>query len=181
MRVFIDFEASSLGKKSFPIEVAWVFEDGTSKSMLIQPIVEWRDWSPEAEALHGISRDLLEREGVPAATVAHQMMSDLIGHDLFASAPSWDGKWLSTLLRGGGLPRHALRLSRTDEMFLRAARDILGDTVSDDSIADLIAGVIATTEPVSATHRALPDAGLELQRFHLVREEATKRAALASA
>ncbi len=30
---FIDFEASSLGKKSFPIEVAWVVETGEKRAI----------------------------------------------------------------------------------------------------------------------------------------------------
>jgi hypothetical protein len=50
MLAFLDFEASSLGKKSYPIEVAWVFEDGTSESHLIKPAPEWTDWDPAAQA-----------------------------------------------------------------------------------------------------------------------------------
>jgi hypothetical protein len=53
MIVFLDFEASSLNKKSFPIEVAWVFQDGRSRSYLIRPAPEWIDWSDEAEEVHG--------------------------------------------------------------------------------------------------------------------------------
>ena len=34
---FIDFEASSLTVKSYPIEVAWNLEDGTIESHLISP------------------------------------------------------------------------------------------------------------------------------------------------
>ena len=37
MLVFLDFEASSLGKRSYPIEVGWVFEDGRSEAHLIRP------------------------------------------------------------------------------------------------------------------------------------------------
>lgn len=172
MRVFLDFEASSLGKKSFPIEVAWIFEDGQSKSILVRPLPEWSDWSAEAESLHGISRERLETEGVSPETVAHQMLGALSGHELFASAPSWDGKWLSTLLRGGGLPRHALRLSRSDEMFVRVAKDILGTRYPDDRATELVAEIIRTTVHAVPVHRALPDAGLELERYSRVLREA---------
>jgi len=172
MRVFLDFEASSLGKKSFPIEVAWVFEDGRSKSMLIRPLPEWTDWSLEAESLHGLSRVQLEREGTPPAEVAQQMVDLLSGHTLLASAPSWDGKWMSTLLRGGGLPRHALRLARSDEAFVAAAREILGVTVSEECIAMLVNQVIQATTHALPVHRALADAGLELERFNKVRQTA---------
>ena len=37
MLVFLDFEASSLAKRGYPIEVAWVFEDGRAESHLIRP------------------------------------------------------------------------------------------------------------------------------------------------
>jgi hypothetical protein len=39
MRTFLDFEASSLSDESYPVEVAWVFEDGHAESHLIRPAV----------------------------------------------------------------------------------------------------------------------------------------------
>ncbi len=99
MLVFLDFEASSLGKRSYPIEVGWVFEDGRSEAHLIRPAPEWTDWDAQAEAVQHIPRDLLLREGAPHDVVAQRMIEALEGHDLLASAPSWDGKWLSALLR----------------------------------------------------------------------------------
>jgi hypothetical protein len=62
--VFIDFEASSLSKRSYPGEIAWVFEDARSPSFCIKPAQGWTDWSTEAEALHGIFRQQLESYGV---------------------------------------------------------------------------------------------------------------------
>jgi hypothetical protein len=100
--VFLDFEASSLAKRGYPIEVAWVFEDGTSKSHLIHPAPGWDDWDEEAEAIHGIARETLMRDGTPHGVVARRMVGQLTDHDLLASAPSWDGKWLSALLRSAG-------------------------------------------------------------------------------
>ena len=37
MLAFVDFEASSLAKDSYPVEVAWVFEDGACEGHLIRP------------------------------------------------------------------------------------------------------------------------------------------------
>ena len=37
MLVFLDFESSSLGKRSYPIEVAWVFANGRLESHLTLP------------------------------------------------------------------------------------------------------------------------------------------------
>ena len=102
LAVFLDFEASSLSRKGFPIEVAWVFETGEEEAHLIRPADDWTDWAASAEAVHRIPRDLLEREGTPAAEVARRALEALSGHRLYASAPSWDGKWLSRLLRAGG-------------------------------------------------------------------------------
>jgi hypothetical protein len=112
MLVFLDFEASSLAKRSYPIEVAWVFADGRSESHLILPAPDWTDWDAEAEAIHGIDRSTLLLDGTPHRVVANRMMEVVAGHDLLVSAPSWDGKWLSALLRAAGLPRHSLRLRR---------------------------------------------------------------------
>jgi hypothetical protein len=182
MIVFLDFEASSLRKKSYPIEVAWVFEDGRSTSRLIRPTPEWTDWSYEAEKIHGITKGVLTSKGASVQDVADEMLQDLTGHALYASAPSWDGKWLSTLLRGAGLPRHALRLAKSDEAFAQVARQVLGEAISDKEIRTLVQDVIKGTEPpVAPAHRALPDAELELKRYRTVASIAAKRAATSSA
>ncbi len=173
MIVFVDFEASSLSKQSFPLEVGWVFEDERSVSFLIHPAPDWTDWSDEAEAIHGISREKLQSDGASVETVARTMVETLSGHDLFASAPSWDGKWLSVLLRAGGFPRHALRLKNSDEAFLQAAREILGDTQTEEQIAKLVADVVSRNAPSVPAHRALPDAKLELRRLLRIRELST--------
>lgn len=115
MNVFLDFEASSLSKHSYPIEIAWVFEDGRSRSFLITPLANWTDWSPDAQSIHGITREMLALKGTSISFVVDEMMRDLEGHVLHASSPSWDGKWLSVLLRAAGRPRHALRLRKSDD------------------------------------------------------------------
>jgi len=123
--VFLDFEASSLGRHGFPIEVGWAAEDGTEMGTLIRPAPGWEEWSDEAERIHGIALDRLRREGMPHETVAKRIVEVLAGQELYASAPSWDGHWLSLLLRASGLPRHALRLRDTEEVQRKAASDIL--------------------------------------------------------
>lgn len=105
MIVFLDFEASGLGKRGFPIEVGWVAEEGMEEGHLIRPAPGWDEWDAQAEQIHGITRDRLLREGTPHDVVARRMIDVLSGHHLFASAPSWDGQWLSKLLRAAKLPR----------------------------------------------------------------------------
>lgn len=97
MNVFLDFEASSLSDRSYPIEVAWVFEDGQCESYLIAPAPAWSEWDPDAERIHGIARETLVQEGTAHEFVAARMVEALSGHALFASAPSWDGKWMSAV------------------------------------------------------------------------------------
>ncbi|EJB06776.1 hypothetical protein Rleg9DRAFT_5735 [Rhizobium leguminosarum bv. trifolii WSM597] len=176
MIVFLDFEASSLGKHSYPVEIAWVFEDGRSRSLLIRPAANWTDWSSDAERIHGISREQLARQGVSVAFVVKEMMMALSGHDLYASSPSWDGKWLSVLLRAGGIPRHALRVRKSDDLFIEVAKAIFEEAgMADTDVPALVDDVIAQSEPATSAHRALPDSLLELERFRLVREAAKMR------
>ncbi|MBP1884534.1 transcriptional regulator [Sinorhizobium mexicanum] len=177
MIVFLDFEASSLAKASFPVEVAWVFENGDARTSLIRPAPGWDDWSTEAEAVHGISRSRLDTEGASVDVIAAEMTESLSGHQLYASAPSWDGKWLSVLLRAAGYPRHALRLGVSGDAFTDAARAVLGHDAAETVVAEIVSAVTARTEPATRPHRALPDAMLELKRWRLIRQEA---AALAS-
>lgn len=170
MLVFLDFEASSLGRDSYPIEVGWVFEDGTEEGWLIRPAPDWTDWAADAEAVHGIGRARLLAEGEDHAVVARRMMERLTGHDLLASAPSWDGKWLSVLLRGAGLPRHALRLRDTEEAQVEAALPALG---SREAALDTLqlARLRLADEPVA--HRAVEDARREWRLWCEMRSVAT--------
>jgi DNA polymerase III epsilon subunit-like protein len=96
----IDFEASCLPDygQSFPIEVALATVDGGSYQWLIRPAPEWQfwDWSPEAEALHGISREQLDREGLPHAQVLAELAQAAQGCEVYADA-DLDAFWLETL------------------------------------------------------------------------------------
>jgi hypothetical protein len=165
MRVFLDFEASSLADDSYPIEVGWVFEDGRTQTHLIKPAPDWTDWDASAQALHGISRAQLEAEGTPHDTVAHRLLDALGEHAVYASAPSWDGKWLSVLLRGAGRPRHAMRLKDSDEAHREAAHETLAPAIATGQLEAAIAEVIerARREATAGepTHRALEDAKRE--------------------
>ncbi|MBP0492821.1 3'-5' exonuclease [Pararoseomonas indoligenes] len=167
MIVFLDFEASGLGKHGFPIEVGWAAEDGTEEKHLIRPAPGWEEWEESAETIHGISRDRLEREGEPHDAVAKRMVEVLTGHDLYASAPSWDGQWLSRLLRAAGQPRHALRLRDTEEARQVAALSAMrqaGLNPAEHSglLVSLLGTLTREAEDGTPAHRALDDARREL-------------------
>jgi hypothetical protein len=176
MLVFLDFEASSLAKASYPIEVAWVFEDGASESHLIRPAPGWTDWDPRAAAVHGIPLAELVADGTPHDAVARRMVAALAGHDLRASAPSWDGKWLSTLLRAAGLPRHALRLRDTEAAWADTAAAILAEredgTAPPTVVAEIVAAVRAARAAEPPGHRALEDARREWRSWRGVADRA---------
>jgi hypothetical protein len=183
MLVFLDFEASSLGKRSYPIEVGWIFEDGRAESHLIRPAEHWTDWDDQAEAIHHISRSHLLAEGLPHDAVAQRMMQELSGHDLLASAPSWDGKWMSALLRAAVLPRHSLRLRDSDDAFREAAVAILAPAVEPGQLDNAVAEVLALSEVRAPNrqpaHRALADAEDERARWLAVQGAARRMAAKA--
>ncbi len=176
MLVFLDFEASSLARQSYPIEVAWVFEDGASESHLIRPARGWDDWDEQAEAIHHIPREELLRDGMRHDALARRMVALLSGHDLTASAPSWDGKWLSALLRASGLPRHALRLRDTEDVQRETARAILQTHVAGEhletEVERLRVAAIEALPQGAVAHRALADAEAERRRWRAVRDAA---------
>ena len=180
MRVFLDFEASSLGKRSYPIEVAWVFEDGSAESYLIAPGPAWTDWDSAAEAIHHIRRSTLVETGTPLQIVADRLVERLAGHALFASAPSWDGKWLNTLFRAAGYAKHTLRLRATAAALAETAREILRPVVAADVLEAEVETVIVLADMRSSgapAHRALPDAEAEHTAWAAVRDAAHARAA----
>jgi hypothetical protein len=162
MRYFIDFEASSLSKKSYPIELGWVDETGEGEGLLIRPAPGWTEWDEGAAAVHGISREELFRDGAPHDEVCARLIEFAEGGDgnvLYASAPSWDGHWLSMLLRASGQPRHRIRLRDSDEAFLEAVG--ANDTLSEDEAKARIAQVRAAIVQGPPAHRAKADARRE--------------------
>jgi hypothetical protein len=179
--VFLDFEASSLGKRGFPIEVGCAAEEGSIYGALIRPAPGWEEWSADAERVHGIAKDRLLREGTPHNEVAAHMVAMLAGHDLFASAPSWDGHWLSLLLRASGLPRHTLRLRGVAEARVTAARAAfaaagMADHVSEERVDHIIAAAAEAASVTAPAHRALDDAQRELWIWQEVKRRAEAEA-----
>ncbi|WP_323750358.1 hypothetical protein [Marinobacter sp.] len=100
---FIDFEASSLDLiASYPIEVGVCLSDGTQHSWLIDPHKTWHDWSPRAEAIHGISRQELEDQGQPVWHIAERLNA-ILPEQVFCDAWTFDSFWLHRLFRAAGV------------------------------------------------------------------------------
>ncbi len=93
----IDFEASGLGARSHPIEVAVVCSDGRDWTTLIRPEPDWTVWDPAAECIHRIPRDQVVREGMPPSAVVAQLEALLTGQTLYCDAWLHDHHWLHRL------------------------------------------------------------------------------------
>ena len=190
--VFVDFEASGLAG-SHPIEFAFVVEDGLGQATLIRPEPEWTLWDPTAEALHGISRERLLTEGIPAWDVARRALSVLTADpDIVAvsDAPEWDTAWLDLLL--SVLPDHPRIAVRSHWVALKDAVDPLMDLVPDwlpsvggnrahamQRVRNLGKEIVERAQEVErqrgpVTHRALPDAEALWRVWRAVREAVTE-------
>jgi hypothetical protein len=109
------------------------------------------------------------------------MVEALAGHDLYASAPSWDGKWLSLLLRSAGLPRHTLRLRDTEVAQAESAAELLDPLLTPGeaagAIREIIEAVRVEAERTPPRHRAVDDAAEELGRWREVVRRALEKSA----
>ena len=100
----IDFEASCLPRHglSYPIEVG-IACDGKAQSWLIRPHDDWAGWhwSAEAEALHGLSLDRVNRDGQAVETVLAELAAACEGRRMVADSMI-DQYWLDTLADAAG-------------------------------------------------------------------------------
>jgi len=99
----IDLEASGFGRASYPIEVGYILGDGSTFCTLVRPAPGWTHWDPAAEAVHHISRELLERHGKPPLEVARLLNERLRGQTLYSDAWGHDFAWLSVLFEEAGV------------------------------------------------------------------------------
>jgi hypothetical protein len=119
----LDVEASGFGAGSYPIEVGVVLPSGKSHCFLIRPAHRWSHWDPHAEALHGITREVLAARGVPIEEVARNLNEVLHGQTVFSDAWGHDRSWLALLYDEAGLSQHfrleSLRALLTDQQLER--------------------------------------------------------------
>ncbi|PWG61472.1 hypothetical protein [Sediminicurvatus halobius] len=101
---FIDVEASGIAPDSYPVEVAWSKPDGSVTDCLIAPVDYWTHWDANAEAIHGIPRELAVREGESVERVTLRLNAALgqVGV-AYSDASALDGWWLDVLFEAAGL------------------------------------------------------------------------------
>jgi hypothetical protein len=112
----IDIEASGFGRGSYPIEIGVVLPDGMPHCFLIAREGDWTAWDPQAETLHGISREVLEHKGRPVREVAGRLNQLLKGETVYSDAWGFDTSWLGKLYDAAQLPQ-AFRLAAINELF----------------------------------------------------------------
>ena len=148
--LFIDVEASSLERGSWPIELglARILPGGrvVSEARLIRPAPRWREefWHAESAAVHCIARGALDA-APPAAEVAGWALRELAHRVAVSDAPEFDIRWLRKLLRTVE-PDPAAQLHDFDHVVARTF-DFTG-----------VARVYRALADLPAPHRAGPDA-----------------------
>lgn len=93
----LDIEASGFGRGSYPIEIGFVGTDGSLFCGLIRPEPDWCHWDDSAQALHGITRELLAQRGRPAAWMASEINARLAGQTVYCDGWGHDYAWLGRL------------------------------------------------------------------------------------
>jgi len=101
MFIFIDFEASGLGPRSWPIEIGLAWIEGAdirTWSSLICPAPDWDmdSWDPQSAQVHRIL--LEELAGAPSAkAVATEAAMLISGKTVCSDAPQFDERWAKRL------------------------------------------------------------------------------------
>ncbi|MDO6565106.1 hypothetical protein Q4488_17150 [Amphritea sp. 1_MG-2023] len=102
--ICLDLEASGLGPRSYPIEVAWKSTAGKSDNFLINPdsVSGWDFWDEYAEELHNLCRTEVCRKGVSADAACTRLNEQLAGQDVLSDAWEFDDFWLTRLFEATG-------------------------------------------------------------------------------
>ncbi len=193
--VFVDLEASGLVPGSYPVEVGWArpralpwgrcaIEVG---SVLVRPEAAWLSsggWDPAAEAVHGLSREVLRRDGLPAAEVCDLLDREFGGCTVVTDTGggSVDDMWLAVLYEAAGREPLGWEVAKptADQKLFDACR-------AHGLRADLVMEALHRREP-QLTHAVAEDALCDAWRYAMVQQigrfrvgergEAEQRAAL---
>ncbi len=173
-RLFMDVEASGLHPDlSYPIQIALVDDAlNVRHDFLIRPMAHWRHWSDEAESIHGISRQRLEAEGIPAEEAVQRLMALGKRTVFLDDGENKDRQWITKLFADcGGLQKpFEFRHFKSG----RAGGDTLGVQLEEGESDRLVSKVF------KHPHSAVNDA-MQLAARWRIREDAEFRAEVKAA
>ncbi|MBS3809854.1 MAG: hypothetical protein KGY38_06860 [Desulfobacterales bacterium] len=151
--IIIDFEASSLRKNSYPIEVAWGERPEAIESFLLNPdyMDGWTDWNPKSFEYHGISREKLRQEGIDPRLAAQKMIQDLAGREVYSDEPGYDTRWKNRLLADSGFEPSLVRILDLNLYLKKMIKTAPGSKTFDDYICEF------TCSKTVRRHRAAED------------------------
>ncbi|WP_020679900.1 hypothetical protein [Marinobacterium rhizophilum] len=141
--ICLDFEASGLSPRSYPIEVAWRDAgSGAQDSFLIDPqtVPNWTHWDEVAQGVHGLSREELHAKGISAAAACWRLNKALEGKTVYCDALEFDYFWLRRLYDAAQMRR----------LFLIEGLEVLLD-------AHQRKRFVSAMESQERNHRALDD------------------------
>lgn len=107
----LDYEASSLSDRSYPIEAGWAIIAAdlsiSSGGMLIRPHHRWTDWSEKAQLIHGITREMLFEGGAACREVAEHLAGifDTLHGGVLSPDPAYETFWSDRLHEAAGVQR----------------------------------------------------------------------------
>jgi hypothetical protein len=89
--------------EAWPIEVAWAFDEGPTRGMLLRPAKPWSlmGWDKTSETAHRLTLEKLlgdGKEALDACLVLNAALGQAIVH---SAAPETDSYWLFKLYRAG--------------------------------------------------------------------------------
>lgn len=193
--VFVDLEASGLVPGSYPVEVGWARPrvlpwgrcDIEVGSLLVRPEPGWLAsgaWDPDAERLHGLAREVLLRDGLPAEAACDRLDREFCGCLVVTDTGggSTDDMWLAVLYKA------ARREPAGWKVAGRTADQVVFDACRAHGLRpELLAGPLHWRAP-RPTHAAAEDALCDAWRCAMVqqvgrfgiggRDEAGQRASL---
>lgn len=154
---FIDVEASGLHADSYPIEIGWADTLGNSDSFLIRPPDHWTYWDNSAEALHGIKREQLLKEGMHVIDAAERLDQALGLETVFCDAIEFDSFWLMRLFEEADMD-FSFQLADVHQLY-----GALG--------TDLAARMKNFLNNIAAPHRAREDAMRYAEAYYEIIEK----------
>ncbi|MDX2028994.1 MAG: hypothetical protein SFW62_10245 [Alphaproteobacteria bacterium] len=153
----IDFEASALGPRGYPIEVGVAdVQTGETQAWLIKPTTEWlheRIWSEASETIHGISQNQLLNDGQDPKIIIPEVVNICSDGIVLSDNVKSDSSWFQTLCDAIELPRMPFQI----QSFQDAACEIAGRHHSDPT-HKIEKAIEQAVEKFPNPHRAGPDA-----------------------